>query len=150
PQLQLRRTDGAGGCDTIPSTTQWVLGAAAGLDAPLANTSTGSLTLALSEGQTTDLFAADLSPTLFVAGKTFRITANFSDGTTATPNTTLVARTCVAFVTADRGTPGQTVSVKVAGSNFQPGAQVGFGADIAVSGVSVDSSSQIRDRKSVA
>jgi len=88
-QLQLRRTDGAGGWDTIPSTTQWVLGAAAGLDAPLANTSTGSLTLALSEGQTTDLFAADLSPTLFVAGKTFRITANFSDGTTATADTTL-------------------------------------------------------------
>src|SRR5207248_8525978 len=53
-------------------------------------------------------------------------------------------------VTPDRASPGQTVAVKVAGSNFQSGAQVGFGADIAVSGVSVDSSSQISATLAVA
>src|SRR5439155_18720666 len=79
----------------------------------------------------------------FVAGKTFRITASFSDGTTATADTPLVARPPVTDVTAVQACPRQTVSVKIAGSNFQPGAQVNFGADIAVSGVSVDSSSQI-------
>src|SRR2546422_4115365 len=83
------------------------------------NSSTGSLTLALSEGQTIDLFAADLSPTLFVAGKTFRITANFSDGSITTTDTTLVAAPAVAGVTPDRASPGQTLAVKVAGSNFQ-------------------------------
>src|SRR5439155_26599372 len=61
-QLELRRSDGAGAWDTIPATSYWLLGAASGLDAPLANSSTGSLTLALSEGQTIDLFATDTAP----------------------------------------------------------------------------------------
>jgi len=88
-QLELRRSDGYGSWDTIPATSYWVLGAATGLDAPLANSSTGTLTLALSESQTIDLFANDTSPTPFAAGKTFRITASFSDGSIATTDTTL-------------------------------------------------------------
>ena len=91
-QLELRRTDNAGVWDTVPSTANWALGAANGLDAPLANTSNGTLTLPLTEGQTTHLFAGDsTSNSFFASGTTFRLTATFSDGSTATTQTTLAA-----------------------------------------------------------
>ena len=62
-QLELWTLNGSGRWDTIRTTSQWILGAANGLDSPLHNTSNGSVSFATSDGQSFYLFAPDLTPT---------------------------------------------------------------------------------------
>ena len=64
-QLELWSLNSSGRWDTIASTPQWILGAAAGLDSPLLNTSNGSVSFATGDGQSFYLFAADPSPSQF-------------------------------------------------------------------------------------
>src|SRR5438034_7478160 len=79
-----------------------------------------------------DLFANDTSPTPFAAGKTFRITASFSDGSIAsTDRSEEHTSEPHSHSAPERRRPRQNVTVKVAGPNFQSGAHVGFGADTA-------------------
>ncbi len=84
-RLELRRTDASGVWNTT-SDQYWVLGAAAGLDASLYNSSSdSSVNFAVAEGASFNLFAADGSgSSYFPEGSTFRLTSTFADGSTAT------------------------------------------------------------------
>ena len=88
-QLELRRSDGSGIWDTVAATGYWILGAAAGLDAALANAGNGSVAFPVADGGGFVVFAADVSPSLFAPGTTFTLTARFADGSVATASTTL-------------------------------------------------------------
>jgi hypothetical protein len=91
-QLQLQRTDGSGVWDTTSTTNSWTLGAASSLDGSLNNnTSMATVNLPVGDGGTFYVFGADLSPSLFVVGAQFKLTAWFADGSIATVTTTLSA-----------------------------------------------------------
>ena len=63
-QLELWTLNGSGRWDTIPATSQWIVGAAAGLDSALHNAANGTVSFATSDGQSFYLFAPDLSPSV--------------------------------------------------------------------------------------
>jgi subtilisin len=88
-QLELRRSDSYGIYDTVSSTSYWALGVANDLDAPLLNASNGSVNFPVGTGQTFLVFAADASPSPFVQGAIFTLTARFVDGSTATATSTI-------------------------------------------------------------
>jgi hypothetical protein len=88
--LELRRSDGGGIWDTQLSTGYWVIGAAAGLDAPLLNNpSTAAVSIAVNDGSALHLFVSDWGGSLFGSGRTFTVTAQFADGATATATATI-------------------------------------------------------------
>jgi hypothetical protein len=69
--------------NTVPGDAKWVLGAAASLDAPLLNSSNGSVSFAVGEGESFNIFASDANNSLFPSGATLIVTAKFADGSTA-------------------------------------------------------------------
>jgi hypothetical protein len=88
--VSLRLSSESGGTwDTDPSTIYWALGLAASLDAPLVNTASSAATLALADGGTFAIFAADSSPTLCAPGTAFTLAAAFADGSTARASATV-------------------------------------------------------------
>jgi hypothetical protein len=84
---QLKLTNDVGGVwDTVGSTGFWTLGTATALDTALLNGSDDSVNFAVNTGDSFKTFAADFNNTEFVNGRTFTLTASFSDGATATAN----------------------------------------------------------------
>ena len=101
-KLELRRSDNGGIWNTTADNF-WVLGAAAFLDAQLYNDSANtSVSFAVSEGGSFNLFASDgTGSTYFPAGSTFNLTTTFADGSSATATVTLAGgQSTVAFGTA--------------------------------------------------
>jgi subtilisin len=138
-QLELSTFSGSGRWDTIASSAPWILGAAAGLDSPLLNTSNGSVSFATNDGQSFYLFAGDTAPSQFNAGAQLRLRAVMADGSSTTVETTLSAPPTLSAVSPQQALRGQTLSVTVTGSNFQSGATVSFGAGTNVTATSVGS-----------
>ena len=89
-KLELRRSDNGGIWNTTVD-NYWVLGAAASLDAALYNNiANASVNFAVSDGVSFNLFASDgTGSTYFPSGSTFKLTATFADGSTATASTTI-------------------------------------------------------------
>ena len=69
--------------DTQAPDIYWTLGVAAGLDTPLLNGSDDSVNFPLTEGGSFKIFAADWQNAMFQNGVVFTLTANFSDGSSA-------------------------------------------------------------------
>ena len=88
-QLELWTLNGSGRWDTISTTSQWMLGAADGLDSTLHNASNGTVNFATTDGQSFYLFAPDLSPSVFPAGTQVRIQARLADGSNTTADVTI-------------------------------------------------------------
>ena len=86
-QLELKRSDNQGILwNTVSGDGNWILGAAAFLDAPLLNAFNGSVNFAIADGGTFNVFASDFNNSLFPSGATLILTVRFTDGTTATAN----------------------------------------------------------------
>jgi hypothetical protein len=80
-------TNSIGGVwDTVGATGFWTLGVASGLDTALLNGGDDSVSFVFNEGTSLKIFASDLNNAQFSAGRTFTLTVNFADGTTATTN----------------------------------------------------------------
>src|SRR5436190_9831194 len=78
--------------DTDAATPAWVLGADTALDGALLNDpATMAVNFAVADGGSFQLFAADFAGIEFAIGVTLRLTATFSDGTTATAVTVATA-----------------------------------------------------------
>jgi len=88
-RLQLNRAGAIGIWDTQGGDGFWSLGAASGLDTALLNATDDSVNLALTEGGSFKVFAADYLSQMFVSGSGFTLTANFSDGSIASANVTI-------------------------------------------------------------
>src|SRR6266403_1809627 len=97
PCASLRRrlrlqSSAPGTWDTDAATPAWVLGAATTLDGALLNDpATMAVNFAVPDGGSFQLFAADFAGIEFAIGVTLRLTATFSDGTTATAVTVATA-----------------------------------------------------------
>ena len=91
---------GPGTWDTSSSNPWWVLGVATSLDGPLLNAS-GSMAVnfPVADGGSFVLFASDHPNMEFLPGRTLTLTATFSDGSTATASTTVVAPPSAAATT---------------------------------------------------
>jgi hypothetical protein len=92
---RLRLTSSAPGTwDTDGATSAWVVGAASTLDGPLVNDPvTAAVDLAVADGGSFRVFAADFADIEFVPGTTLTLTATFSDGTTVSAATVATAVT---------------------------------------------------------
>ncbi|HEX6701426.1 MAG TPA: hypothetical protein VF101_11915 [Gaiellaceae bacterium] len=90
-QMELRRTDGGGTWDTLSSTNWWALGAAGSLDGLVYNNSAAGVNFLAFGGGTFYVFASDLYPSLFAAGRQFQLRVWLADGSIATVTTTLSA-----------------------------------------------------------
>ena len=66
-----------------------MLGAATGLDSPLLNTSSGSVSFATGDGQSFYLFAGDPTPSQFTTGAQLRLRAVMADGSSTTVEMTI-------------------------------------------------------------
>ena len=88
---QLRLTNSVGGVwDTDGSTGFWTLGVATcGNPTIILNQSDDSVTLPIGDGSCLQLFASDFNNIEYLSGRTFTLTATFSDGATATASVTL-------------------------------------------------------------
>ena len=74
--------------DTDRTTTAWLLGVATSLDASLLNNATTmAVSFAVADGGSFVIFASDNGG--FLPGRVMKVTARFSDGTTATASTTI-------------------------------------------------------------
>jgi hypothetical protein len=98
--------EGGGAWDTDPSSFEWVLGTAAGLDASLLNAVNGSVNLPVNSGTTLYLFAAD-NGGLFAPGNRFTITVTFSDSQRTSAQVTVAAFAEFVFVGTARDRVGQ-------------------------------------------
>ena len=87
--LSLVRNGPIGVWDTTPNDNYWVLGAASGLDMTLYNGNDGRVNFAVSDGGSFKIFASDYLGSMFVPGASFVLTANFTDGSTASASTTI-------------------------------------------------------------
>jgi subtilisin family serine protease len=123
-ELELRRTDGKGVWDTVPSTQNWILGASSTLDSSLLNASNKAVNFPVADGQTFNLFAADTNTPLFLQGTTFVLTARFADGSTATI-TQFLGPFGITPNAIDLATPPATFSI--AGYSFE---NRGFGLPV--------------------
>ncbi|MGH7357722.1 MAG: hypothetical protein ACREJR_02790 [Candidatus Rokuibacteriota bacterium] len=74
---------GTGQWDTIPANSQWLLGAAAGLDTALLNAANGTVSFEVLDGGSVVVFGTDWFAGKFVSGTTLTLTATFSDSSTA-------------------------------------------------------------------
>jgi len=142
-RLELRRNGGGGTWDTDAATSFWALGVAAALDGALLNAGNGAVNVAIVDGGSVHVFAADPNPPAFTTGSGFTVTANFADGTSATASVILPPVPSISSVTPSTGSPGAALAVTVAGTNFQPGASASFGADVTVTSTTVTSSTQL-------
>lgn len=89
-QLVLVATGGGTGqWDTIPSNSQWLLGAAAGLDTALLNATNGTVSVDVTDGGSFAVFGTDWFDSKFVSGTSLTLTATFSDATTAVAGVTI-------------------------------------------------------------
>ena len=81
----LRLQNGYGVWDTTAPNSSWLLGVASSLDGPLLNDATTmAVNVAVPDGGSLVLFASDYGGgQAFVSGRTLTLTANFSDGTSA-------------------------------------------------------------------
>jgi len=138
-QLQLSIVNGSGGWDTIASTPQWSLGAAATLDSALLNTGTGAVSFATNDGQSFYLFAGDPTPSPFTANTQVRLRTVMADGSSTTTDITLGAAPTVTAVSPQQAVRGQTLNVTVTGSSFQTGATVSLGPGTTVTATTVNS-----------
>jgi hypothetical protein len=87
---RLHLTNSPGGIwDTQSPDGFWTLGVANGLDTPLINAANDSVNFLVTEGNSFKIFAADFQNLLFVNGTVFTLTANFSDGSTASATVTI-------------------------------------------------------------
>jgi len=90
-RLQLQ-SSAPGTWDTDSTTSAWVLGVATTLDKALLNDpATMAVNFRVFDGGTFRLFAADWADLEFVPGTTLTVTANFSDGATASATTIAAA-----------------------------------------------------------
>jgi len=79
------QSDAPGSWDTDVATSAWLLGVATSLDGPLINDPvTMAVNFAVPDGGSFQLFAADFADIEFRAGVTLKLTATFSDGSSAT------------------------------------------------------------------
>jgi subtilisin family serine protease len=124
-QLEVRRSDGAGVWDTIPTTDSWIVGVSSTLDGTLVNTSNGTVTFPVTDGQTVYIFAADATPPLVVGGTTFLVTTRFADGSASTIPVPIPQPTITPSA-VDLAAP--PVTFTVAGTGF---ADMGYGLPIA-------------------
>ena len=127
--LNLTRSGPIGIWDTIPNGF-WVLGAASGLDTALFNAANGTVNFPLTAGSSFKAFAADFFNAtfpngLFMPGATFTLTANFSDGSTASANVTVGGGSPTSVLTVASSNPGSGVSI-----NVSPNDNNGQGAGI--------------------
>jgi len=88
--LQLTNTSG-GVWNTYSQDGYWSLGVASSLDSALMNRSDDSMTLAVSDGSSFKIFAADSKDSMYFAGTAFRLTATFADGNTASADATIAS-----------------------------------------------------------
>jgi hypothetical protein len=88
-RMQLNRAGPIGGWDTQAGDGFWSLGAASGLDTALLNAANDSVNFTVTAGNSFKIFAADYLGQMFVPGSNFTLSANFSDGSTASANTTV-------------------------------------------------------------
>jgi subtilisin family serine protease len=142
-RIELRRNGGGGTWDTDAATSFWALGVAAALDGALLNAGNGAVNVAITDGGSVHVFAAEPNPPAFTSGSGFTVTANFADGTSATATVTLPPMPAISSLTPSTGSPGAAFAVAVAGSSFQPGASAAFGADVTVTSTTVTSSTQL-------
>jgi hypothetical protein len=148
--LELRRNGSIDTWDTNASTSPWALGAAATLDSALLNGANGTVNFTVADGGTFHLFASDYSPTPFVSGAGFTVTASFADGTTSTATVTLPAVPSISSVTPNAGAQGANLTVTVTGTSFQSGASTSFGAGITINSTTVVSATQLSVALSIA
>jgi hypothetical protein len=143
-ELELRRTDAGGIWDTVAATGYWALGVARGFDVTLANdfSQPGGLNLLVTDGESLQVFANDVTSTLFVAGMSFTITAKFADGSVRTA-TAAVPALVVGVITSDRGSTGTSFTATIDGAGFQNGAGVSLGAGVTVSSVTFVSATRL-------
>lgn len=87
-RLQLTNTPG-GIWNTQAPDSFWSLGVTADLDTALLNGSNDSVNFPLADGGSFKIFAADQDNRMFVNGTVFTLTANFSDGASASANATI-------------------------------------------------------------
>jgi hypothetical protein len=88
-RLDLRRSGTTNLWDTNPATAAWILGVSASLDGALLNASTGALATPVADGGSVYVFASDPSPSAFIGGAVFVLTAQFADGTSASASVTI-------------------------------------------------------------
>jgi glucose/arabinose dehydrogenase len=94
------QSSGPGLWDTDGTTPYWALGVATTVDGPLVNDlRTAAVNLAVPDGGTFVVFAADYAGSEFVSGATLTLTATFSDGMTATATTTVMTPPAALSVT---------------------------------------------------
>jgi hypothetical protein len=87
---RLYLTNVAGGIwDTQASDIYWTLGVAAGLDTPLLNGADDGVNFPLTEGGSFKIFASDWQNAMYQNGVVFTLTANFSDGSSASASATV-------------------------------------------------------------
>src|SRR5216117_1459649 len=139
-RLELRSSGGV--WDTDPATAHWALGAAGSLDGGLLNSGTGTVSFGVADGGTFFVFAADPS-SVFTSGVSFTLTANFTDGTSASATLTLPIVPTISSVSPSTGLQGANLTVTVTGTSFQAGASAAFGAGITVTSTTVVSSTQL-------
>jgi subtilisin family serine protease len=142
-RLDLRRSGTTNLWDTNPATAAWIVGASTTPDGALLNSSTGALETVLPDGGTLYIFAADPSPSAFVSGAVFVLTALFADGTSASASVTLPAIPSIASVSPSSATQGSSLTVAIAGSSFQSGITVSFGPDVTITSTTVTSATQL-------
>ena len=119
-QLELWRLVGSSRWDTIPSTFQWVVAAAGGLDSPLHNAANGSVSFATGEGQSFYLFAPDPSPSAFTAGSQSASSPVSPTAPAQPPTRPSSHHPRSAHDQPGTGRPGQTLSVTVTGRTSRP------------------------------
>ena len=141
-RLELRRNGTTNLWDTNPSTAAWILGVSPSLDGGLLNSSTGALETALADGGSLFVFASDPG-SAFVGGAVFVLTAQFADGTSASVSVTLPAIPSIASVSPSTGAQGTSLTVSLAGTNFQSGATASFGPDVSITSTIVTSATQM-------
>jgi hypothetical protein len=129
--------------DTNSATGAWALGASSSLDGALLNGAGGAVNFAVADGGAFYIFASDYSPTPFLGGANFVVTAYLADGTTANAAATLPPFPSISSVSPSAGVLGTSLTVTIAGTSFQPGATVSFGAGVTVSSTTVVSATQI-------
>src|SRR5439155_2255717 len=97
----------------------------------------------VSDGGAFFVFASDLALAAFSSGASFTVTANFGDGTSASATVSVPLMPTIASVSPSSGVQGASLTVTVAGTNFQAGASASFGAGITVGSTTVASSTQL-------
>src|SRR2546427_1085482 len=111
----------------FPSTTLF-----RSLDGALLNAGNGTVSFGVADGGAFFVFASDLNLTAFSSGASFTLTANFGDGPSASATVSAPLTPTIASVSPSSGVQGASLTVTVAGTNFQAGASASVGGGITV------------------